>query len=85
MPADRIEDHGLQLSDISGKGIGPQQWYQFLGGGRFFLAEGAGGLFKKVIDEQGEITLSITQGWDMDMVGPEPEIEILTGGAFWAR
>jgi hypothetical protein len=81
MAAYRVKKHGLQLPYIAWKGIGLQQRDQFFGHGRLFLAQGACCLVKKEVNQEREVARSVTERGDIDVVGSQSEIEVLTESA----
>src|SRR6266516_7532798 len=73
----RVEYHRLELADVPREMEGGKQVRHFGRRDRFCLVERFCRILDKMIEEQGNVLDPFPQGWQVNVVGAEPVIEVL--------
>ena len=78
MPAESVEDHRLELPHIAGKIIGTEKGVELVRKTRLGFAQRGDGLVKKMIDQKWTVFQSLTQRGEVDVMGTEAIVEVLS-------
>ena len=77
MAGDRIEDQRFQFAHVAREAIGVEELIEGQRHRRRLLAEHASRLVNEVTDQEGQVARTGTQRRQMEMVRPQPVIQIL--------